>query len=454
MSSSPPPVDFKEKITLNTVSKVVSAVFKPDSTDCCFEFYDEAPNDTKLIKAHQKLLSALSPVFSTMFNGKWGGDVNGIRIVDVSFEFFEIFMKYFYEGEIELDTRNIDKIFYLAHKYDVSELMSACSSYMSKRLCVYSVLKFNGMAIYFDQPELQLECANFISNNTEAVLKSPAFLRCDQKMLAHILKIESMSCKEHIVFDACIEWVKAECKRKRIDSSRPTILRTELGKCFELIRFKEMDRKEFSTRFVLFKEMFKKVESDEIFVHLIQKNGMAKARRYEPMDNEDIAFKFNAILNAKTSENSTEINFKLTKSVLLEAIAFSQPVLSGTCEYVPLDARIGVWRMGNLVHDQWVKTMSTPYGRYELTKLMFIEKKREYKIRIYIPRVDDHERYEFRQRLHTINRSKSKSIDFIPLDEDKQPIDELESVIWAFFFQSCNKENLEKLIDNGPSVEQ
>lgn len=64
----------------------------------------------------------MSSVFAAMFSGSWDNNSNAIPIEDASYESFGQFIDFFYKGKLELNTQNIDEIFYLAHKYDVGEI--------------------------------------------------------------------------------------------------------------------------------------------------------------------------------------------------------------------------------------------------------------------------------------------------------------------------------------------
>lgn len=119
--------------------------------DCCFKF------DDKEIKAHRKLLSAFSSVFATMFNTSWGSNSTPIPIVDASYDNFASFLDFFYKGEIGLKSDNILEMLYLAHKYDVKELLLSCSKYASDKLRIKNILQFFKVAIRFNQPDLHLE---------------------------------------------------------------------------------------------------------------------------------------------------------------------------------------------------------------------------------------------------------------------------------------------------------
>lgn len=262
---------FTEKnFKFNTFAKVIAIVFDGDTTDCSFQFTtDDATTAIKQIKSHRKLLSTLSPVFATMFNGSWGGDCEPIRIDDVSMDAFETFLNYFYKSEVKLNTDNFDEVLYLAHKYDVQDVVACCSIFSMEHLSVDNVVACYGMAIRFEQNELKVKCIEFIANNKEHVLKSDTFIECDQNTLMEILKIRSPVCVEHVVFDVCIEWAKDKCHKMGIDEPSPESLRNQLGECFQLIRLKDMELDEFGKRIDLISAMMTKGESDDVLKYLV-----------------------------------------------------------------------------------------------------------------------------------------------------------------------------------------
>lgn len=55
---------------LNGNSKIISHLFDANSTDFKLIFRD-GDDDAKAISVHKKLLSILSPVFRTFFDGDW-----------------------------------------------------------------------------------------------------------------------------------------------------------------------------------------------------------------------------------------------------------------------------------------------------------------------------------------------------------------------------------------------
>lgn len=243
----------------------MKSVFNADSTDCRFQFDDETTTGMHKIKAHRKLLAALSPVFAGMFNSDWAGKLEAIPITDVAYEDFHAFLNYFYKAEVQLNTQNVGAIFRLAYKYHIEDLMGSCSTFMSNQLCVDNVIEFYGVAIQFDLRNLKDKCIEFITNHTAYVLTSNAFIQCNIVVLKDILESVELYLNAETIFDVCVEWAKYKCQQKNINPS-PENLRIELGDCFGLINFHAMGVTGFAKRYKSLKGMFARDESDDILL--------------------------------------------------------------------------------------------------------------------------------------------------------------------------------------------
>lgn len=432
----------------NTLVKVIETAFGPDSVDCCFKFHDISSNAFKEIKAHRKVLAALSSVFATTFNGNWDNNPNPIIIVDASFEDFETFVTYFYKATIQLTSRNVNQILRLAHKYDVNDLMVRCSAFAIEQLRIATTVPWYTIAIAYDLNNLKQKCTEILTNNTEHVFMTSAFSSCDRNILKHILKLEKMSCKEHMVFDTCIEWAKIKCRKKNIDESKPENLRGVLGDCFELIRFKEMERDEFMKRFDLLKTMLTRKESDDIFVHFMRMENVGNGARYlatakppEKPTREDVSFNFVAS-NMMTPETTTEIDFKLTQSLMLEGIAFAQPRFRSTSIFMSYVVTIEVQRMGITLLKFNSKTVDAECARFTFPKAVFVESDQVYKVKVTMPPADALNRFYSWKKSHSIQRMKWNDIEFLPMNKN---VSTVYSMISKFYFHKCNKEELKML---------
>lgn len=261
-SASP---DSEETFKFEASTKVIENMFGPNSTDCCFRFSESG--QIKKIKSHRKLLTSLSPVFAAMFNGSWDSGSDVIPITDSSHDDFATFLDYFYKSAVKLNERNVCGVLYLAHKYDIEDLVSSCSAFLINTICTDNVVEYYEVALRFDLHKLRDASRQLLSIQEDAILKSMAFIRCNRAALRHVLVCVAPGCKAEDIFDACIEWAKNQCEVKNIDPT-PKNLRIELGDCYGFIDFKSMDIAEFATRYKSFKAMFTRTESDDIFMGL------------------------------------------------------------------------------------------------------------------------------------------------------------------------------------------
>lgn len=243
-------------------TRVVQHMYNKDSSDISFTF-GRRSNDQKqqrmAIYAHKTLLSTLSPVFEAMFSEKWK-ESKSVEIPDASFEAFNEFIQYFYLDKVAINTENVGEILYLADKYDIPELVSSCSSYLLEHVTLNDVIACISLACKFRFDGLKTACKQIVARNTVQVVGSEAFLKCDRDVLFEILSIESSTCREEIIFDACIKWAWNSCKEQKIDARSEENLRSALGNCFERIRFKEIPLVEFSTRSNIYRNLFTKNE--------------------------------------------------------------------------------------------------------------------------------------------------------------------------------------------------
>lgn len=98
-------------------------------------------------------------------------------------------------------------------------------------MCLTNVIEYYAVAIQINQADLKSSCAQFITDNTEAVINTKEFLDCDTDTLKGILQIDELSCKETTVFNACIKWAKTNCLSNGLDSELSN-LRSQLASCF------------------------------------------------------------------------------------------------------------------------------------------------------------------------------------------------------------------------------
>lgn len=76
-------------------------------------------------------------------------------------------------------------------------------------------------------------------------LRSEGFVDIDMNTLESVLSRETLNCKEMALFEAAINWARAECLRREVDAT-PQNIRAALGKALYLIRIPTMALDEFA----------------------------------------------------------------------------------------------------------------------------------------------------------------------------------------------------------------
>lgn len=199
-------------------------------------------NDGATIPAHKNLLAANSDVFERMFCGELQEDGDNICVTDTTSTVFKEFLQFFYRSEVKLTADNIADILHLGHKYNVEKCMDACVSILIKGLSHENVCSILSLAIHYELNDLLNACHLRIISDTMAVFAASDFLECTKEVLAHILQLNSLSCSEVDVFEACMSWIRGKSEQNTVSK---WTLRKYLGVLYYEIRFASMTMQQF-----------------------------------------------------------------------------------------------------------------------------------------------------------------------------------------------------------------
>uniref|UniRef100_A0A336MMK0 CSON001398 protein n=1 Tax=Culicoides sonorensis TaxID=179676 RepID=A0A336MMK0_CULSO len=126
--------------------------------DISFSFH-ENDDDQKVLKANKTILALCSPVFEAMFFGDLAEKRDPIPIVDVDYTIFEGFLRYIYTEEFHADTlEDAQNLFYVAHKYQVTCIESACELYMIHNMQKFDLSELISFADMFSMKNLMELC--------------------------------------------------------------------------------------------------------------------------------------------------------------------------------------------------------------------------------------------------------------------------------------------------------
>lgn len=120
--------------------------------------------------------------------------------------------------------------------------MDACGEFLRKGLTNENVCTTLSLAIRYGREGLMEFCEKRILANTADVFSSATFLKCGVRVMAHILRMNLLSCSEVDVFEACMSWVRANSEQQVLSKA---MVKQYLGDSYYQIRFASMTIQEF-----------------------------------------------------------------------------------------------------------------------------------------------------------------------------------------------------------------
>lgn len=143
-------------------------------TDCSFKV------ENRSLSCHKLILCAASPVFEAMLYSKFleGSEYsmdasNSIRITDISYETFDLFLSYLYTGELVLkgdgnEMAQLMELSYCAQKYLIEDMRKQCLNKLTEFLNNDTILMFLGKSFDMHLEDFLVSCLYFIAETIEA----------------------------------------------------------------------------------------------------------------------------------------------------------------------------------------------------------------------------------------------------------------------------------------------
>ncbi|KAH3726161.1 BTB/POZ domain-containing protein 6-B-like [Dreissena polymorpha] len=192
------------------------------------------------IRAHKYMLLARSPVlFKSLIKHMEKPDVR-IDVPDIKPHNFRELLQYVYTDVFDIHSDNAPFMLYAARKFQLKGLSSLCFQFLDAEMHDETVCKIMEQAHIYNENGLYEKCVRYIYTNGNAVLAKPSFAELCSECVERIIKSDDLRASEQAVFEACVVWANAECRRQKKQATDET-RRKVLGKLLYYVRFPVMD---------------------------------------------------------------------------------------------------------------------------------------------------------------------------------------------------------------------
>ncbi|XP_071146190.1 BTB/POZ domain-containing protein 6-B-like [Mytilus edulis] len=200
--------------------------------------------NAEIICAHTYMLASASSVFYTMFEGSLA-EKGKVTITDIAPASFKLMLKFIYTDDVEINYDNVEVLLLAGDKYCIQVLKDKCVCFLKKKMntdYVFTVLK---IAFGINMEELKSCALEYILRNGHNCLKSVSFVKLPGEYVKHIIKSDTLRCKEEHVYEQMVRWAKFRCTKQQIPTAYNNV-RACLGDLLYLIRFPTMKQHYFT----------------------------------------------------------------------------------------------------------------------------------------------------------------------------------------------------------------
>jgi len=171
-----------------------------------------ARDSAEPVRAHKLILSLRSEVFRTMFFGAMRESMSEcaeVEVPDVSREGLKTFLDYLYSGIVEITTENVLELMHMSHKYSVTSLQTACTTYVQVNITAENSIQILKSALMLDDEALVSICMKAIEQETSDAIQQPSFLEISKDELLTILQNMKLNIEELELFRRVVDWCNA-----------------------------------------------------------------------------------------------------------------------------------------------------------------------------------------------------------------------------------------------------
>lgn len=166
--------------------------------------------DNSKVHAHKICLSASSEYFRGMFrSGMNEAKADEIKLEDIDGETLTSIVVFIYTASIELRNDTVESVLIGANRFQVNNLIDACSDFIDKRLDIDNCL---GIALFAKQQSVTSLCkkaTTFALQHFETVCKEKEFLDLNKEQLNALISSDHLCVSsEEKVFLSLVAWVE------------------------------------------------------------------------------------------------------------------------------------------------------------------------------------------------------------------------------------------------------
>jgi len=216
--------------------------------DVIFEVPDK-DGVVKEIKAHRLILAASSKLFEGMLYPPKNSEGERakvklplrIALTETKAEAFQAFLTCIYTDDTDIDSASLADLIKLAQKYQIEKLQLLCSEFMEKDVTIENALELFEMG-----PRLLGEQdfgMPFLRENMVEIVSQEGFLKLSKSRLEYLLKDDSLSIDEVLLYKGLLEWGKYQLTKGKPEEfkGKPDEIREVIKDLLPLIRFPCME---------------------------------------------------------------------------------------------------------------------------------------------------------------------------------------------------------------------
>ncbi|KAM4736794.1 kelch-like protein 10 [Anableps anableps] len=170
---------------------------------------------------HKVVLCKCSPYFRALFSHWSTPDCVTFDIPGVSTSLMCLIIEFAYTGNVPLTRQNAQELFIVADRYNMTDLLQACSDFLEKQLSPLNCLSIWMLTDTFYHPALREKAKLYALSHFEEVVDTCAdFLLLSANQLVQIIESDLLIVKqEKIVYKAILKWIAHAPEERKGHSS-------------------------------------------------------------------------------------------------------------------------------------------------------------------------------------------------------------------------------------------